>query len=64
MIKESLEALDYEQFIVVCLNTKNEPTNINVVSVGSLNNAIVYPRQVFKIAILLNAARFHNYPSD
>lgn len=37
-----------------------------MVSVGSLNKAIVYPREVFKKAILSNAANvlaFHNHPS-
>ena len=66
MIKEQLEELDREQFIIACLNTKNEPTNISVVSVGSLNKAIVHPREVFKTAILSNAASimaFHNHPS-
>ena len=66
MIKEQLGGLDREQFIVACLNTKNEPTNITVVSVGSLNKAIVHPREVFKTAILSNAASimaFHNHPS-
>ena len=38
------------------MNTKNEPTNITVVSVGSINKAIVHPREVFKTAILSNAA--------
>ena len=66
MIKEQLEDLDREQFIIACLNTKNEPTNISVVSVGSLNRAIVHPREVYKTAILSNAAAvmaFHNHPS-
>ena len=66
MIKEQLEGLDREQFIIACLNTKNEPTNITLVSVGSLNKAIVHPREVFKTAILSNAASimaFHNHPS-
>ena len=66
MIKEQLEGLDREQFIIACLNTKNEPTNISVISVGTLNKAIVHPREVFKTAILSNAANviaFHNHPS-
>ena len=66
MIREQLEGLDREQFIIACLNTKNEPTNITVVSVGSLNKAIVHPREIFKTAILSNAATimaFHNHPS-
>ena len=66
MIKDRLESLDRGQFIIACLNTKNEPTNISVVSVGTLNKAIVHPREVFKITILSNAASvmaFHNHPS-
>ena len=66
MIKDQLQDLDREQFIIAFLNTKNEPTNITVVSVGSLNKAIVHPREVFKTAILSNAASimaFHNHPS-
>ena len=66
MIKEQLEGLDREQFIIACLNTKNEPTNISVVAVGTLNKAIIHPREVFKTAILSNAASimaFHNHPS-
>ena len=43
MIKDQLQDLDREQFIIACLNTKNEPTNISVVSVGTLNKAIVHP---------------------
>ena len=66
MIREQLEGLDREQFMIACLNTKNEPTNISVVAVGTLNKAIVHPREVFKTAILSNAASiiaFHNHPS-
>lgn len=66
MIKEQLEGLNCESFIIACLNTKNEPTIIAVVLVETLNKAIVYPREVFKIAILSNAASvmaLHNYPS-
>ena len=66
MNREQLEGLDREQFMIACLNTKNEPTNISVVAVGTLNKAIVHPREVFKTAILSNAASiiaFHNHPS-
>lgn len=64
--KRFLEDLDREQLIVCCLDTKNQPTAINVVSVGSLNTSIVHPREVFKPAILSNSASiilFHNHPS-
>lgn len=61
-----LEESDREQLLVCCLDTKNQPTAINVVSVGSLNTSIVHPREVFKVAILSNSASiilFHNHPS-
>lgn len=61
-----LEGSDREKLLLCCLNTKNEPTNLNVVSIGSLNSSIVHPREVFKVAILSNSASiilFHNHPS-
>ena len=57
---------DREQLIAISLDTKNQPTNINVVSIGSLNSSIVHPREVFKVAILTNAFKiicFHNHQS-
>ncbi|MGM9532028.1 JAB domain-containing protein, partial [Intestinibacter sp.] len=49
------------------LDTKNQPTNISVVSVGSVNASIVHPREVFKTAILSNSSKImlaHNHPSQ
>lgn len=57
---------DREQLIVICLDTKNQPTAINVVSVGTLSSSLVHPREVFKPAILSNSASIilsHNHPS-
>lgn len=57
---------DREQVIICCLDTKNQPTSISIVSIGSLNSSIVHPRETFKTAILSNAASvivFHNHPS-
>lgn len=64
--KKFLDELDREELIVACLNAKNEVNSVNVVSIGSLNNSIVHPREVFKTAILSNAASIvmiHNHPS-
>jgi DNA repair protein RadC len=61
-----LEESDREKFIVICLSTKNEPCCINITSIGSLNSSIVHPREVFKTALLSNAASVilaHNHPS-
>ncbi|OOM70021.1 hypothetical protein CLPUN_53530 [Clostridium puniceum] len=64
--KRFLEESDREQLLVCCLDVKNQPTAINVVSVGNLNTSVVHPREVFKPAILSNSASiilFHNHPS-
>ncbi|MFD2370574.1 JAB domain-containing protein [Brevibacillus sp. GCM10020057] len=61
-----LDETDREQFFLLCLNTKNEPTALHTVSIGSLDSSIVHPREVFKVAILSNAASVivaHNHPS-
>lgn len=61
-----MEEIDREQLIVCCLDTKNQPLNIHVVSMGSLNASIIHPREIFKTTILSNAASiilYHNHPS-
>lgn len=55
-----------EKFGFFSLNTKNAITGAHIVSTGSLNQTIVHPREVFKAALLNNAAAiilFHNHPS-
>lgn len=64
--KVFLDGADREQLIMCTLDTKNQPTSISVVSIGSLNSSIVHPREVFKTAIMANASAiiiFHNHPS-
>lgn len=51
---------------MVCLDTKNQPTAINVCHIGSLKASIVHLREVLKPAILPNSASVivaHNHPS-
>lgn len=55
-----------EVFGIVILNTKNKIVAVHEVSRGALNSSLVHPREVFKPAILHNAAAiicFHNHPS-
>lgn len=57
---------DREEFVILMLNSKNKVIGINSVSVGSLSASLVHPREVFKPAILHNAAGIicaHNHPS-
>ncbi|MCI1590252.1 JAB domain-containing protein [Heyndrickxia oleronia] len=67
LLNQFLIDADREYFLVVCLDTKNQPTAINVCHVGSLNASIVHPREVLKPAILSNSASIivaHNHPSN
>jgi len=55
-----------EIFGIISLNTKNAVAGVHVISIGSVNAAIVHPREVYKAAILNNASSivcFHNHPS-
>lgn len=66
LFHEYLGEVDREHFVVACLDTKNQPTNITTVHIGSLNASIVHPREVMKTAILSNAASIicgHSHPS-
>ena len=66
VLKEYLDGADREKFVLLTLNVKNNITSITTVSVGSLSEATVHPREVFKTAILLNSASIiicHNHPS-
>jgi len=58
--------VDREHFVIILLNQKNRVIGVSTVSIGSLTASIVHPREVFKGAILSNAASIicgHNHPS-
>jgi DNA repair protein RadC len=55
-----------EVFAIATLDVKNKVTGIFEVSTGTLTSSLVTPREVFKRAILQNAAGIvlaHNHPS-
>ncbi|HQX49950.1 MAG TPA: DNA repair protein RadC [Planctomycetaceae bacterium] len=55
-----------EEFWIVTLNTKNQPIDCHQITVGTLRNSLVHPREVFRPAIR-DAANcilvLHNHPS-
>lgn len=66
IIRKFIDNSDREILILMALDTKNKVNSITIVSIGSLNSSIVHPREVFKTAILSNAASIiigHNHPS-
>lgn len=61
-----LENEDREHFVTLMLDVKNRIIGLHTVSIGTLNCAIISAREVFKAAILANAASVilaHNHPS-
>ena len=66
VLSRYLEHADREHFVALMLDAKNGIMGIHTVSVGTLFCAVVSPREVFKAAILANAAAIvvaHNHPS-
>lgn len=59
--------VDKEHFWAIGVNTKHVMQYIDLVSLGILNQTIVHPREVFRVAVM-RAARgiivAHNHPSD
>lgn len=61
-----IDRRDREVFGAIHLDCHHRPISYELVSVGSLVASLVHPREVFKAAILANAAAlivFHNHPS-
>lgn len=66
ILREYIGNEDREHLVIMMLSIKNKVNAIHTVSVGSLNASIVHPREVFKAAIVANAASIiigHNHPS-
>ena len=66
VMNEFLSQMDRELFCIVNLQADLTPINMNIVSVGSLNEALINPREIFKSAILSNAHSMmliHTHPS-
>jgi DNA repair protein RadC len=61
-----LADMTVEHVIALHVDTKHHLIGVHYVSVGTLDGALVHPRDVFKAALLTNAAGLivaHNHPS-
>ena len=66
LVQNLFHSLDREHFVIVGLDAKHHIIGGSIVAIGSLTAAIVHPREVFKIAVTMNAAALillHNHPS-
>lgn len=66
VLGEIMCEFDREVVAVVNLRADLKPINVNFVSIGALNEAMLHPREVLKASILSNAASIlliHSHPS-
>jgi len=66
ILKNYLAGADREHLVLITLNPANGINSISTISIGSLNECIAHPREIFKTAILTNAAKIllaHNHTS-
>ena len=66
LIQELMRGFDTEAFCILNLANDGSPISMNIASIGTLNSALVSPREVFKSSILSNSASFiafHCHPS-
>ncbi len=66
MLSPDLLHLDQEHFIVLYLNVKSELIKEETIYIGTLNQMVIHPRDIFKKAIQYSAAGMiivHNHPS-
>ena len=65
-LARELKSYDREALCVINLSVDKTPINMNIVSIGTLDYAVVHSRDVFKSAILSNASSIilvHNHQS-
>jgi len=65
-MRETNRLLNVESFQVLLLNTRKKLIRVEVISQGLLDTILVHPREVFRAAIMANAAGIvlaHNHPS-
>lgn len=65
-IRKFLQNADREYLVVCCVDMKCHPLLIEIAGIGTLSECHVVPRELFKSALLSNAANimlFHNHPS-
>ncbi len=66
VVRTFIGPADREVFLALNLSTANYINSIHIVSIGSLNQSVVHPRECFKAAMLSNSDSVvlaHNHPS-
>ena len=62
----AFDGADRERCVAALLDTKHRLLDVGVVSIGSIDHTFMSPREIFRDALLINAAALvlaHNHPS-
>lgn len=66
LVRRTIQDAEQEHLLVICLTTKSSLVTVECVSKGTLNCALMHPRDVFRTAIRENSSAIalaHNHPS-
>lgn len=65
-VSSALSHLEQEHFMVLYLNTKSEVITKETIFIGTMNQTLIHPREIFKTAIKLSSHAIlcvHNHPT-
>ena len=66
LVKPYLMSRQKEHFIIICLDSRKRLIGIDNISIGTINQSLVHPREVFKAAVNRSASYIilaHNHPT-
>ncbi|MDX9692288.1 MAG: DNA repair protein RadC [Acholeplasmataceae bacterium] len=66
LLAHELSHLSQEHFICIYLNTKSEVIKSETLFIGTLNQTLIHPREIFRQAVKLSASAIifvHNHPT-
>ena len=66
VIAANLKDMDREFFVVLCMDAAGKVQFLNIASIGTVNQALIHPREIYKPAVLSNSSSVilaHNHPS-
>jgi len=66
LVAQDMADLEQEHFVCLYLNTKSEVIKKETIFIGTINQTLIHPREIFKNAIKLAAAAIifiHNHPT-
>lgn len=67
LIRKDIFQKDKEHLFLLSLNTRNMLLAKDLISIGTVNETLIHPREVFKKALVRNAVKIilvHNHPSN